>query len=87
MGRRDLTGIILASILISLDGTATTVALPSIGNELSTSLATLQWIGNAPLLTKPCSSLQVSRRARALRLCCRARLPYCVRSSETTPNA
>jgi hypothetical protein len=50
IARRQLSGLILASALITLDGTATTVALPAIGGDLSTSIARLQWVANAPLL-------------------------------------
>jgi MFS family permease len=45
-----LAALILASALITLDGTATTIALPAIGGEFSSSMARLQWISNAPLL-------------------------------------
>ncbi|MGH9310294.1 MAG: MFS transporter [Vicinamibacterales bacterium] len=47
---RQLAGLILASALITLDGTATTIALPAIGRDLSASISRLQWIANAPLL-------------------------------------
>lgn len=50
MPRRELAGLILASALITLDGTATTLALPAIGRELSMPISRLQWISNAPLL-------------------------------------
>jgi MFS family permease len=50
MSRRQLTALILASALVTLDGTASTIALPAIGRELSASMARLQWIANAPLL-------------------------------------
>ena len=50
MRSRHLAGLVLASALITLDGTATTVALPAIGRDLSASVARLQWIANAPLL-------------------------------------
>ena len=50
MSGRDLTALILASAVITLDGTAVTVALPSIGRDLGVPLRSLQWIGNAPLL-------------------------------------
>jgi MFS family permease len=50
MDARLLTGIILASALITLDGTATAIALPSMGRDLSASVFRLQWISNAPLL-------------------------------------
>jgi predicted MFS family arabinose efflux permease len=48
--RSQLAGLILASALITLDGTATTIALPVIGRDLSASVSRLQWIANAPLL-------------------------------------
>jgi MFS family permease len=51
MRRRHVAGLILASALITLDGTAATVALPAIGRDLSAAVARLQWITNAPLLT------------------------------------
>ena len=50
MERRQLTALILASALITLDGTAATIALPAIGRDLSISMERLQWIANAPLL-------------------------------------
>lgn len=50
MRHRQLAALILASALITLDGTATTIALPAIGRDLSASMAGLQWIANAPLL-------------------------------------
>lgn len=50
MDRRQLAGLIAASALITLDGTAATIALPAIGRELSAAVWRLQWIGNAPLL-------------------------------------
>jgi MFS family permease len=50
MDRRQLAGLMLASAVITLDGTAATVALPSIGRDLSVPISRLQWIGNAPLL-------------------------------------
>jgi MFS family permease len=50
MSRRDLAGLILASTLITLDGTATNIALPAIGHDLSAPVSRLQWIANAPLL-------------------------------------
>jgi hypothetical protein len=50
MHRRHLAGVILASALITFDGTATTVALPAIGRELSTSVSRLEWIANASLV-------------------------------------
>lgn len=36
--------------MITLDGTATIVALPAIGHDLSATMARLQWVVNAPLL-------------------------------------
>jgi MFS family permease len=50
MRRHQLIALILASALITLDGTAATIALPAIGRELSASMPRLQWIANAPLL-------------------------------------
>jgi hypothetical protein len=50
MSRRQLTALILASALVTLDGTATTIALPAIGRDLPASVSRLQWIANAPLL-------------------------------------
>lgn len=50
MSRRHLAGLILASALITLDGTATTIALPAIGRDLSAPISRLQWVANAPLL-------------------------------------
>lgn len=49
MRRRQLAGLILASASITLDGTATTIALPAIGLDLSSPVFRLQWISNAPL--------------------------------------
>jgi len=48
--RRKLAALIIASALITLDGTATTIALPAIARDLSAPMARLQWIANAPLL-------------------------------------
>mgnify|MGYP003577957572 CR=1 FL=1 len=50
MPPRELTALILASALITLDGTAVTVALAAIGRDLGVPFTVLQWIGNAPLL-------------------------------------
>lgn len=50
MDRRQLAGLLLASALITFDGTATTIALPAIGRDLSASISRLQWIANASLL-------------------------------------
>src|SRR5690606_14202756 len=36
--------------LVTLDGTATTIALPAMARELTASVAHVQWIVNAPLL-------------------------------------
>jgi MFS family permease len=47
---RQLAGLILASALITLDGTSTTIALPAIARDLSVPMSRLQWIANAPLL-------------------------------------
>jgi MFS family permease len=50
MRARRLAGLILASALVTLDGTATTIALPAIGQDLSAPVFRLQWVSNAPLL-------------------------------------
>ncbi len=50
MRRRKLRAVILASALITLDGTAMTIALPAIGRDLGAAVSQLQWIANAPLL-------------------------------------
>lgn len=50
MPSRELAGLILASAVITLDGTAVTVALPAIARDLSMPVSSLQWISNAPLL-------------------------------------
>lgn len=50
MAPRYLAGLILSSALITLDGTATNIALPAIGRDLSVPVSSLQWISNAPLL-------------------------------------
>ena len=50
MRQGQLAGVIMASALITFDGTAATVALPAIGRDLSASVSRLQWIANAPLL-------------------------------------
>ena len=50
MPRRQLAGLVFASALITLDGTATTIALPAIGQDFSSSVSRLQWISNAPLV-------------------------------------
>lgn len=47
---RELAGLIAASALITLDGTAVTVALPSIRADLALRYAAMQWIGDASLL-------------------------------------
>lgn len=44
------TALILASALITLDGTAVTVSLPAIGRDLSMPVSQLQWISSASLL-------------------------------------
>jgi MFS family permease len=46
----EFAALILASALITLDGTAVTVALPAIADGLDVPFSRLQWIGNAPLL-------------------------------------
>ena len=50
MPSRQLALLILGSVLITLDGGATNVALPAIGRDLSISVSGLQWVTNAPLL-------------------------------------
>jgi MFS family permease len=50
MRTREFTAIVVASALITFDGTAVTVALPAIARDLSIPFSKLQWIGNAPLL-------------------------------------
>jgi MFS family permease len=50
MRRPQLAGTILASALITFDGTATTIALPAIGQDLFATVVRLGWIANAPLL-------------------------------------
>ena len=50
MRSRQLALLILGSVLITLDGGATNVALPAIGRDLSISVSGLQWVTNAPLL-------------------------------------
>jgi MFS family permease len=50
MHTRSLAGVILASALVTLDGTATTIALAAIGQDLSIPVSRLQWISNAPLV-------------------------------------
>jgi MFS family permease len=50
MQHPQLAGLILASAVITLDGTATTIALSAIGRDLSAPMSRLQWIVNAPLL-------------------------------------
>ncbi len=50
MASRELAALIIASVLVTFDGTAVTVAVPAIGRVLNASLSQLQWISNAPLL-------------------------------------
>jgi MFS family permease len=50
MRPRQLTALILVSALITLDGTAGTIAVPAIGRHLAASMTQLQWIVIAPLL-------------------------------------
>jgi len=50
-GRWVLLATVLGSGLASIDATAVGVALPSIGRDLGTSLATLQWVVTAYTLT------------------------------------
>lgn len=47
---RGLTGLILASALVTLDGTAVTLALPSIARSLGMRSSALHWVSDAPLL-------------------------------------
>lgn len=48
--RLDVATLILASALITLDGTAVTIVLPAIARELDLSVSGLQWVSNMPLL-------------------------------------
>ncbi|MEU6440673.1 MFS transporter [Streptomyces sp. NPDC047046] len=50
-GRWVLACAVLASGMSMLDGTVVNVALPRIGSDLDVSLATLQWVVNAYMLT------------------------------------
>lgn len=50
MSRRGLIALVLASALVTFDGTAVTVALAEIGRDLQTRFSTLQWIPNASLV-------------------------------------
>ena len=50
MRSRERWALVLASALITLDGTASNIALPAVGRELSMGISNLQWMGNAPLL-------------------------------------
>ncbi|MEV0522670.1 MFS transporter [Streptomyces sp. NPDC050439] len=50
-GRWVLTCAVLASGMAMLDGTVVNVALPTLGRDLDTSLASLQWVVNAYMLT------------------------------------
>jgi MFS family permease len=47
---RALVALILSSALVTLDGTAVTVALPAIGRDLGASFAQLQWVTDTSLL-------------------------------------
>lgn len=51
MKTRELTGLLIASALITFDGTAVTTALAAVGDGLDLGFTELQWIGNASLLT------------------------------------
>ena len=51
MKTRELTGLLIASALITFDGTAVTTALAAVGKDLDLSFTELQWIANASLLT------------------------------------
>ncbi|HEY8549190.1 MAG TPA: MFS transporter [Vicinamibacterales bacterium] len=66
MRTRHYAALLLGSALITLDGTAATVALPAIGKDLELPFSHLQWISNASLLMlaallMPCGAL-VDRR-------------------------
>lgn len=50
MSRHALAAVVLASGLITFDGTAVTVALPDIGRSLEAPMSVLQWTTNASLL-------------------------------------
>lgn len=50
-GRWVLACAVLASGMAMLDGTVVNVALPTLGRDLDTSLASLQWVVNAYMLT------------------------------------
>jgi DHA2 family methylenomycin A resistance protein-like MFS transporter len=47
---RSLAALMLGSALVTLDGTAVTLALPSIARTLSLPAASLHWVSDAPLL-------------------------------------
>ena len=51
MKTRELPGLLIASALITFDGTAVTTALAAVGKDLELSFAELQWVANASLLT------------------------------------
>ncbi|QIB47574.1 MFS transporter [Streptomyces aureoverticillatus] len=50
-GRWVLTSAVLASGMAMLDGTVVNVALPTLGRDLDASIASLQWVVNAYMLT------------------------------------
>lgn len=50
-GRRLLTVAVLASVLVLIDGSMVSVALPALGRDLGAGLSGLQWTLNAYLLT------------------------------------
>jgi MFS family permease len=51
MPGRSLAALLVASALVTFDGTAATVSLPAIAENLHASISKMQWIGGAPLLT------------------------------------
>ena len=51
MPLRGFVALILSSALVTLDGTAVTVALPAIGRDLDAGFSLLQWTTNASLLS------------------------------------
>jgi MFS family permease len=51
MSGRELAALLVASALVTFDGTAATVSLPAIVRDLRLSFGHTQWISGAPLLT------------------------------------
>src|SRR5688500_9260987 len=51
MSGRELAALLVASALVTFDGTAATVSLPAIVRDLHVSFGHTQWISGAPLLT------------------------------------